>query len=81
MNVAWKVYLDWRNAEGVELWEEPDGIDLHLASWIRTGFVTPRLVTDAYLAAFAIRSGARLVTFDSDFERFSGLDLLHLKST
>jgi predicted nucleic acid-binding protein len=34
--------------------------------------------TDAYLAAFAVSSGARLVTFDSDFGRFGGLACLRL---
>ncbi len=29
-------------------------------------------------AAFALAGGFRLVTFDRDFSRFSGLDLLHL---
>jgi toxin-antitoxin system PIN domain toxin len=37
-----------------------------------------RLLTDAYLAAFAIAGGLRLVTFDRDFGRFEGLNLLRL---
>ena len=40
--------------------------------------VPARLLTDAYLAAFAKAGGLRLVTFDRDFERFAGLDCLHL---
>jgi len=40
-----------------------------------------RLITDAYLAAFAAAGGLRLVTFDRDFERFDGLHLLRLSST
>lgn len=38
---------------------------------------------DAWLAAFAIRSGMRLVTFDREFERYraEGLDLLLLEQT
>jgi len=32
------------------------------------------LTTDAHLAALAIEHGATMVSFDSDFERFSGLD-------
>lgn len=46
--------------------------------------VSPELpanhLTDAYLAAFAVCSGLRLVTFDQDFERFHGLSLLRLKA-
>lgn len=40
--------------------------------------VPARLLTDAYLAAFAESAGLRMVTFDKDFERFEGLDRLHL---
>ena len=36
--------------------------------------------TDAYLAAFAMTGGLRLVTFDSDLKRFRGLHLLRLES-
>jgi uncharacterized protein len=37
-----------------------------------------RLWTDLYLAAFAIASDLRLVTFDRDFTRFAGLKCLRL---
>ena len=37
-----------------------------------------RLLTDAYLAAFAHTAGLRLVTFDSDFARFDRLARLSL---
>lgn len=40
--------------------------------------VPARLLTDAYLAAFAVAGGLRLVTFDRDFGRFEGLNLLQL---
>jgi predicted nucleic acid-binding protein len=35
--------------------------------------------TDAYLAAFAMASGSRLVTFDAHFHRYPGLEFLHLR--
>ena len=44
------------------------------------GAPLPRLVTDMYLAAFAASAGLRLVTFDRDFLRFEGLDVLRLTS-
>ncbi|WVN41054.1 hypothetical protein AOB54_05970 [beta proteobacterium MWH-UniP1] len=44
-----------------------------------TCITPPKYLTDAYLAAFAVCSGLRLVTFDKDFERFEGLSLLRLK--
>ncbi len=40
--------------------------------------LSPRLCTDAYLAALAISNGWRLVSFDRDFERFGDLQLLLL---
>lgn len=47
-------------------------------------FVYPKLppkhLTDAYLSAFAVCAGLRLVTFDKDFERFEGLCLLRLST-
>ncbi len=57
---------------------DPEGVDELLAQWVRDGIVTPRLWTDAYLAAFAVAGNLRLVTFDKDFERFPGLNLLRL---
>ena len=41
----------------------------------------PRLVTDMYLSAFATAAGLRLVTFDRDFLRFDGLDVLRLTTS
>ena len=40
-----------------------------------------RLLTDAYLAAFAVSARMRMVTFDKDFDRFVGLDYLRLVAT
>ena len=42
------------------------------------GTPLPRLVTDMYLAAFATAANLRLVTFDRDFHRFEGLEVLRL---
>ena len=39
-----------------------------------------RLLTDAYLAAFAKSARLRMVTFDKDFGRFQGLDCLRLST-
>jgi predicted nucleic acid-binding protein len=36
------------------------------------------LWTDAYLAAIALAAGCRMVSFDSDFQRFPDLNFLHL---
>jgi uncharacterized protein len=59
------------SAEVVDLW-------LHLAA---RDTASPKVWMDAYLAAFAIKGGLRLVTLDGDFKKFEthGLDLLLLK--
>jgi predicted nucleic acid-binding protein len=38
----------------------------------------PKRWMDAYLAAFAIAAGQRLVTFDQGFRSYAGLDVLML---
>lgn len=45
---------------------------------LRNSEVPARLCTDADLAAFAMANGWRLVSFDRDFERFTGLERLVL---
>ncbi len=75
------VYLAWRQDERVELIAEPPGLT---ALWPRLALrnnTSPKLWTDAYLAAFAIAAGCRLVTFDGAFRQFErdDLDLLLLE--
>jgi toxin-antitoxin system PIN domain toxin len=62
----------------VELTQEPPGCEEALAEYVREPWFVPRLWTDAYLAAFARGAGLRLVTFDRDFARFQGVELLAL---
>jgi hypothetical protein len=75
---AWAALERWRATPRIRYLEEPTGLDDLLGRWgggldIRAGGWT-----DAYLAAFALAGGCRLVTFDGDFRRFSGLSLLRL---
>ncbi|BBL83416.1 ribonuclease VapC41 (plasmid) [Thermus thermophilus] len=74
---AWKVYWELRLSSRAPLLEEPEGLDEALADLVRGGFF-PRLWTDAYLAAFALAGDHRLVSFDQDFLRFPGLEVLRL---
>ena len=77
---AWKVYQRWRSVPDVLYASEPDGVEDQLAQWSETMKLGSGEWTDAYLAAFAVAGGHRLVAFDGDFGRFPGLDFLHLKS-
>ena len=59
---------------------EPDGLDLIWRQLADGDASSPKLWMDAYLAAFAITGGLRMVTLDKDFRNFEphGLDLLLL---
>ncbi len=61
----------------VGLAAEPADTSAALRRYVGAG-LPARLITDAYLAAFAAAGGLRLVTFDRDFRRFEGLHLLRL---
>jgi toxin-antitoxin system PIN domain toxin len=59
---------------------EPHGLDLVWRQLADADASSPKLWMDAYLAAFAITGGLRMVTLDKDFRYFEGhgLDLLLL---
>lgn len=78
---AWAIVHRYLAEPGVVLLDEPAGIDEVFLRWIsEPGFPTNHW-TDAYLAAFAIASGCRLVSFDAGFDRYPGLERLHLPSS
>ena len=66
------------DATGFE--NEPAGLDPVWRQLSETLSASPKVWMDAYLAAFAITGGMRLVTLDKDFRNFEpqGLDLLLL---
>lgn len=79
-SAAWKKLAHFHALPEVQRLAEPAGLDLSLAKLCDLGRTSPNLWTDAYLAAFARSGGLRLVTFDTDFARFGGLDLLVLSA-
>lgn len=60
--------------------DEPPNLLPLWRSHLRHRVPTPKLVNDAYLAAFAIASGLPFLTFDKGFKQFRGLDLELLKA-
>jgi toxin-antitoxin system PIN domain toxin len=58
--------------------DEPPGTPVLWHRLASLDTASPKVWMDAYLAAFAIRSGMRMVTLDQDFKNFAahGLDLL-----
>jgi len=76
---AWGMYARLLARPNVEFRSEPPRCTNILEKWARDSIFSWQLWTDAYLAAFAVAADIRLVTFDSDFARFPGLSVLHLK--
>jgi predicted nucleic acid-binding protein len=71
------VYAQITQAPGVGLLPEPAGCEQAYRQFVQPD-LPARLLTDAYLAAFAQSAGLRLVTFDRDFARFAGLQRVEL---
>ena len=81
---AMALYQQFRAVASVDLLTEPKQCDSVLQGLVvahSTNQPLPtRLWTDAYLAALAQSSGARLVSFDQDFTRFDKTNQLILSS-
>lgn len=58
--------------------DEPDGLEARWRQLTERDTASPKLWMDAYLAAFAIEGGYRMVTTDAAFRQFPGLDLVVL---
>ena len=75
---AWSIYRQYLANPAVCILAEPSTTEAQFAVLSLSSALPHRLWTDAYLAAFALAAGCRLVSFDGDFKRFTGLDFLHL---
>ena len=64
----------------VEFVGEPPQIDSVFPVMLRYSVPTGKLVANAWLAAFAVASQFRLVSLDSGFQQFKGLDLQLLQA-
>jgi toxin-antitoxin system PIN domain toxin len=70
---AWKKFDLWRGAERVTYATEPDGLEREWRNLSTTPGHGANFWTDAYLVAFAARSGFTLVTFDRQLSRTKGV--------
>jgi uncharacterized protein len=76
---AWGVYEALLSDDRILLRaQEPAGLDLRWKEFTARDTASPKLWMDAYLAAFALAGGFQMVTIDTAFRQFSGLDLLLL---
>lgn len=76
---AWRALRTWLALPQITLLGEPAGLDELLGQWAGQLDVRGGRWTDAYLAAFAVASGCRLVAFDADFRAYPGVEFLHLR--
>lgn len=77
---AWAALDQLMEDDAMGFEAEPHGLDLVWRQLADGDASSPKLWMDAYLAAFAISGGLRMVTMDKDFRKFEplGLDLLLL---
>jgi len=71
---AWAVYATLLASGRFVFTFEPRGLDQLWERFCRPFRESPKVVMDAYLAAFAKAGGYRLVTLDVAFTKFPGLD-------
>ncbi len=77
---AWRALATWLGTPGVRWLDEPPGLDEWLGRWSGDLDVRGAQWSDAYLAAFAVAGGLRLVAFDEDFRRYPGVEFLQLRT-
>src|SRR4051794_2759641 len=63
LSKAWTAYDDLARDPNVGFLAEPAGLDLHWRQFTQGATYSHHVWNDAYLAAFAIASGAEVVTF------------------
>jgi len=76
---AWKALQTWLTIPRVTFLDEPVAVDELLGQWATQLDLRSGNWTDAYIAAFAVASGCRLVAFDRDFLLYPGIEFLHLR--
>lgn len=73
---AWQAYEAMLSDDRIVLRaDEPAGLEVRWKQFAVRSTASPKLWMDAYLAAYALAGGHRLVTTDAAFKQFRGLDL------
>lgn len=72
--LAWERWEYLAGMPQVLFLSEPPALHLHWADYAGLAIPAPKVWMDAYLAAFAKGYGITLLTLDSDFRSFEGLD-------
>jgi len=61
---AWQAFDHWLSDRRVLFIEEPPDLDILFRALSRLNYPSPKTWADSYLAAFAVISNFRFVTFD-----------------
>jgi len=77
---AWQAYEGFASDRRIVWAAEPRGVEPTWKRLAARDTASPKLWMDAYLAAFAIAGGHRLVTTDRAFAQFAGLDVVILST-
>ena len=72
---AWEAVARLLDDPRIRFVGEPAYLDPILGRLLNDSRIGSKLVSDAYLAAFAIAGGLVLTTIDKGFRNFDGLDL------
>jgi toxin-antitoxin system PIN domain toxin len=73
---AWETYRALLADDRIVLRvDEPAGLETRWVRFAARDTASPKIWMDAYLAAFALAGGYRMVTTDTAFKQFPGLDL------
>jgi len=75
LSAGWSVLCELAEDPRVAFVGEDAETERQLPAMWRYSQPTPQLVNDGYLAALALSSGRRLVTFDQGFREFPELDV------
>ncbi len=78
MSGAWAIYDALQDDDRFLFTTEPLGTESAWRDYTLDETVSPKRWQDAYLAAFALRAGMEMVTFDRGFRQFEGLTLVLL---
>ena len=72
-------FREFSSLPDVTFLEDSPLIAPRVEAWSRQPIFTKKLWTDAWIAALALEHGCRVVSFDTDFAKFPGLDFLLLR--
>lgn len=73
---AWAVYDAYMADSRISYCDEPEELQFTWRQFASQGTSSPKMWMDAYLAAYAVAGGYRMVTTDTAFRQWKKLDLL-----